>query len=83
MLALQTSLICSITLSFDQVRIKHNQPQNLSPNSHPAIDTIHQTQDAVKVLWVCQHYSRHVAWPTIILRFMKIRWDPCVVNTKS
>jgi len=24
------------------VRIKHNQPQNLSPNSHRAIDTIHR-----------------------------------------
>ena len=52
MLALHISLICSITLSFDQVHIKNNQPQDLSPNSHPTIDTIHQTQNAVKVLWV-------------------------------
>jgi len=29
MLALHISLICSSTLSFDQVHIKHNQPQNL------------------------------------------------------
>jgi len=50
MLALHISLLCSILLSFDQVRIKHNQPQDLSPNSHPAIDTIHRTQDTVKVL---------------------------------
>jgi len=53
---------------------KHNQPQDLSPNSHVTVDTIHQTQDAVKVCWVCWHNSRHAAWPTVILRFMKTRW---------
>jgi len=38
MLALHISLICSITLNFDQVHIKHEQV--LSPHSHIAIDTI-------------------------------------------
>jgi len=49
------------------VHIKHDQPQDLSPNSHLTIDTIHQTQDAVEVLWVCRRYSRYAAWSTFIL----------------
>jgi len=35
------SLICSITLNFDQVHIKH---EVLSPDSHETIDMIHQRQ---------------------------------------
>jgi len=41
MLALHIALICSTTLSFDQVHIKHEQPQVLSPDSSVTTDTIH------------------------------------------
>jgi len=34
LLALHIALICSTTLSFDQVYFKHEQPQILSPDSH-------------------------------------------------
>jgi len=47
------------------------------------IDTIHQTQEAVKVLWVYLHYSRHAAWPTVILRFMKARWKTLALSTQN
>jgi len=51
-LALQIFFICSASLSFDQVHIKHDQPQDLSHDSHVTIDTINQTQDAANMLWV-------------------------------
>jgi len=50
--ALHIVLICSTTLSFDQVQIKHDQSQVFSPDSHVTIGTMHQKQDAVNVLWV-------------------------------
>jgi len=65
------------------VHLKHDQAQDLYPSSHLTIDTLHQTQNAVKVLWVCQHHSRHAAWPTVILRFMKTRWKILALSTQN
>jgi len=65
------------------VHIKHDQLQDISSNSHLTIDTIHQTQDAVIVIWVCQHYSRQAAWPTVILRYMKTRWKTLALATRN
>jgi len=47
-----TALICSATVSFDQVHFKHEQPQVLSPDSHVTIGIIQQTQDAANVLCI-------------------------------
>jgi len=70
-------------LSFDQVYIQHNQPQDLSPNSHLTVDTIDQTQDAVNVLWIRRHYSRHAAWPTVIEIHENSLENPGVISTNS
>jgi len=43
LLAVHIALIFSITLSFDQVHFKYEQPQVLLPDSQVTIDTIHQT----------------------------------------
>jgi len=57
----------------DHVHFKREQSQVLSPDSHVAVGTIHQAQDAANMLSIWRHYCRHVAWPTVILRFMKTR----------
>jgi len=54
-------LICSITFNVDQVRIE-------PLHTHVTIDPIRQTHDAVKLLWVCRHYSRHAGWPVVPFR---------------
>jgi len=50
LLALHIDLICSTTLNFDQVHIKHQRPQVPSPDSQVTIGTIQQTQD-VQPTW--------------------------------
>ena len=47
-------------------------PQVLLIESNVTIDTIQQTQDVASVLWVYRHNSWRVAWPTVILIFMKL-----------
>jgi len=47
------------------------------------MDTIHQTQDVVKVHWVRRHYSRHAPWPTVILKFVKTRWKTLALSTQN
>jgi len=67
----------------DQVHFKHEQPQVLLIESHVAISTIKQTQDAASVLWVCRHNSWQAAWPTVILRFMETRWKTLALSTRK
>jgi len=84
--ALHISFICSATSSFDQVHIKLEQPQVLSPDSHLTIDTIHQAQNAANVLLVWRHYSWHVASPAvmfIMLRFTIARCKTLVLPTRN
>jgi len=83
LISLHISLIFSIPLSFDQVYIKHKQPQVVSPDSRATIDTIHQTQDSTTLLWVWRHYSRHAAWPTVIVIFMETRWKNLALSTRN
>ena len=40
LLALHIALICTTTLSFDQVHVKHEQPQAFSADLHVTIGTI-------------------------------------------
>ena len=75
------ALICSATLSFDQVHFKHEQSQVLSPDSHVTIGTIQQMQGAANVHRAYWHNSRHAAWPTITLRFMETRWKTLALST--
>jgi len=80
LLALHIALICSTSLSVDQVHFKHKQTQVLSPDLHVTIGTIQQTQDAAKVRGVYRHNNWHVAWPTVILRFMETRWKTLALS---
>jgi len=73
LLALHIALICSTTLSFDQVHFKHKQPQVFSTDLHVTIGMIQQIQDAANTLWVYRPNSRHAAGPTVILGYMKTR----------
>jgi len=78
MLALHIPLICSITF-----KLWSGAYLTFRLIKQVTIDTIHKTQDAVKVLWVCRHYSRHAAWPTVVLRFMKTCWKTLVLSTQN
>ena len=42
-----------------------------------------QTQDAATVLWIYRHNSWHAAWPTVILRFMEIRWKTLELSPRK
>jgi len=47
------------------------------------IGKIQPTQDAASVLWVLyRHNSWHVAWPTVVPRFMETRGKTSVITTK-
>jgi len=48
-IVLLIALICSTTLSFDEVHFKHEQPQVLLTDSHATIGTIQQTEEAANV----------------------------------
>jgi len=74
-----------VSYATDQVHFKHVQPQVLLIESHVAIGTIQQTQDAASVLWVYRHNSRHAAWPTVILRFtrMETGWKTLALSPRK
>jgi len=65
------------------VHFKREQPQVLSPESHVAIGTIRQTQDAANVICVYRHNSWYAAWPTVILRFMETHWETLGLSTRN
>jgi len=65
------------------VHFKHEQSQVLSPDSHVTIGTIQQIQDAAYVHWVYRQNSRHAASPTVILRFVVIRWKTLALSTRN
>jgi len=56
------------------MHFKQEQQQVLLIESHVAIDTIQQTQDAASALWVYRHNRWHAAWPTVMLRFIETLW---------
>jgi len=74
-------------LRFDYVHFKHEQSQILSPGSHLTIGTIQQIQDAANVLRALsslyRHNSLHAAGPTVILRFVEIRWKTPALSTQN
>ena len=72
-----------VKLSYSYETTQYEQPQVLSPDSHVTFGTIQQTQDAVNVLWVYRHNSRHAAWPTVILGFMETRWKTLALSTQN
>jgi len=76
----QKCTLISTSYAADQVHFKHEQPLGLLIESHFAIGTIQQTQDAASVLWVYRHNSWHAPWPTVILRFMETLWMALVLS---